>query len=130
MKYRFEYNGNPEYVTLHVTEQVAERFYHRTSSDATDSELMLAAAISGVPGVLEVSLDKYSVTCAHGLAFSHDDVLKGIVEVLKSFIGFGQVWEQLPTLRSDINMHQCPACMAEQNAMMREYMRDSDTREL
>jgi hypothetical protein len=121
MKYRFEYNGNPEYVTLHLTHKLIESTYVSNSCEGTIEEENLRIILNGVDGVVEASLHPYEITIKYGMAFEREDILRGTLEITKMYLysqGISdQEWEQLPTLRSDILSHICKQCEAEQNEM-------------
>ena len=131
VKYRFEYNGNPVYVSIHFTELVTESGFVSSITDkATEEDKQLIGLLTGCKGVVggglmsSISLDSYRVTCARGAAFEREDVLLAMLEIMKIWFSISLAqeleWEQLPTLRSDLACKKCPACQAEQEREMRE----------
>lgn len=146
MKYRFEYNGNPDYVTLHVTERLIESDYVSGSSymfgkdiPARDQELY--TLMHGVPGVEDgsalgdITIRPYSVGCQRGKAFDRDEVLASVLERLQMILTMrgvlraGESLEKLPTLRTDLDNNQCHECRAENERAWKEFAREGDTRE-
>lgn len=135
-KYRFEYNGNPEYVTLHVTERLldADGFVSRLCSEGITSPISeLLNLLNGCDGVEDANIRPYSITAKRGTAFERDEVLNALLEVFKIWFKVQGIetlgWTQLPTLRSDISAVQCTGCRKEQQQEMRRTMRDFDTLE-
>lgn len=136
MKYRYEYNGNPEFVTLHVTEKLIEEGFGYVSDmiEAKTQELAeLHNLLKGAKGAVEVSIRPYEVTTKRGRAFDRDEVLDSLRDILRAWLslsrGISEEWEQLKTLRSDITMIQCESCREEQRREIARSMRDFDTLE-
>ncbi len=135
MKWRFEWNGNPDYVTLHVTERVADGFVSDMISGATEKDRSLLSIMRGVVGAEDVSLRDYSVTIKRGAAFDRDDVLRSALELLLMHLRLSGILndddpvEQLPTLRSDILSIKCHACLEDEQREMESTMREWDTLE-
>ena len=135
MKFRYEFNGNHEYVTLHVTERLIDSdFYNKTIKVMRDDPKAreLLTLMSGARGVQEVSIRPYEITARRGSAFDRLEVLDSLRDQLKIWFevqGLREDWTQLPTLRSDILGHQCAQCAQEQAELMRRLAGDFDTLE-
>jgi hypothetical protein len=135
MKYRFEWNGNPDYVTLHITERLADGYVSATIVGASDKDKYTLGLLNGALGAEEVSLRDYSVSIKRGAAFDRDDVLKSALEILlmhlrmSGIVNDDDTVEQLPTLRSDILQIKCSDCVREERREMELSMRTWDTLE-
>lgn len=128
MNIRYEFCGNPEYIEIHITVKLTENKFVSSTIEGDDKDNELLALVMGVNGVCDVNIRPYSVVVKRGGAFERDEVAKGVEDVLTMWVG-ETVNTRLPTLRSDIVMHQCSSCVAEQNRMIEETMKDCDTLE-
>jgi hypothetical protein len=135
MKYRFQYCGNPEYVTLHVSFRLTDNRYVSTSirtDETRDAELL--ALIQGVDGVDgEANFHPYEVTVKRGAAFTREEVLKHLLATVV-FWGkaAGRVADdeeliQEPTIRQDIAVKMCPECQALHDEAMKQLDRDMNS---
>lgn len=137
MKYRFEWNGNPDYVTLHVGVKLIEgNFVSRDGvCSGTDDEHTLMALMKGVPGVIEVNLRPYSITLKRALVFDRDEVLMAALEPLRLWLEMqgkiepGEKFEQGKTIREDIQMILCPECKRLQDEEIARCWREIDSLE-
>jgi hypothetical protein len=135
MNYRFEYTPNPEYGLVHVGMRLTERYVSKItlSSPNRPEETNLLDILSGAKGAREISLRPYEITVQISAAFTKDEVLQNVVNMLKMWAittgecDEGETWTQLPTLRSDIKAVQCPMCQEEQRREIARTMRDFDT---
>lgn len=131
ISYRYEYNGNSEYVTLHVTHKLTESDFVNKNVDGTLGDRELLAVMSRVVGASEVSIRPYEVALHRGAAFERDEVLDAAWETLKMWLSTQGIdcsdAIQKPTIRSDISVMQCPECQAEQDREMARSMRDLDS---
>jgi hypothetical protein len=131
MRYRYEYNGNPDYVTLHVTERLIDEKFVCDTVEGGEESSQLRALLLGCVGVIEISLHPYDISAKRGSAFDRDEVLDSLRDTLKAWLSLKGVseegWEQLKTIRADISMMQCSACREEQQREMARAMRDFDT---
>jgi hypothetical protein len=127
MKYRYEYNGNTEYVTLHLTEALIScDFLSKFASNATAEDNFRLGLFEVVKGVTDITLRRYSVTAKRGAAFDRDAILDSLLEIARMIFSWEESWTALPTLRSDINYHMCEQCVAERNREAAIAMRDFD----
>ena len=86
INYRFEYNGNPEFVTLHLTERLTEQDFANEIVEAKDQDTRtLYVILKGSRGAAEISLRPYSVTIKRGTAFDRDEALGAALENLKTY---------------------------------------------
>jgi len=136
MRYRFEYNGNPDFVTLHVSKRlIAERYACLSLSDSLSPEtvelLQLIASVDGVDGgSISVSIQPYSVCVAYAKAFTSLEVLESLLATVMIYLQSRfMIAENEPLvkgedIRSDIKNMMCPECQRIQEAEMKELYRD------
>jgi hypothetical protein len=130
INYRYEYCGNSEYVELHVTVRLTDEEYavsrHGYKTEYNEQDTFRIGLIYSVSGVTEARMNNYSIVAKRGAAFERDQILDGLLEVVKMLYP-GDKFHQLKTLRNDINFHQCAQCIEEQNREIAATMRDLDT---
>lgn len=133
MKYRIEYMGNPDYVTLHVTVKLTDENFVNdivTTTDTATNELY--SLCKDVHGAQEISLHPYSISLKRGGAFDRDEVVMNCLEGLKPWFSINHgvdTFEQLPTLRSDLMYKKCRECQKVEDREWAELARDMDTRD-
>lgn len=133
MKIRFEYCGNTDCVTVHVTEPLLEQELGFVSSsvEGESADNKLLALLKNIPGAEDVSIRKYSTTVTKGLAFSRDEVLESTLTALLYWFSAKGVdisnVQRLSLLREDIRQIKCRDCQAEMNAEMERSWKDLDT---
>lgn len=137
-QYRFEFNGNPEYTTVHVSERltdqpysVSQTFMHK--GRYTQEDMNLYALLMSVEGVTEIRIGKYNVSIKRGCVYSKQEICESVIEAIKGWVKMQTGvtdWKQQPTYRQDLAIVQCPECVAEQERAIRESMRDFETTDL
>ncbi len=105
MKYRLERNGNPDYVTVHLTVKVGGPYseHYREGSDS-DNRPCIVNPVLRIPGVEGVSLWPHAITAQIGRAFDPDEILNKIVDEVRNWLlEPGDTLEPSgPILRTDI----------------------------
>jgi hypothetical protein len=129
-KFIIELNGNPEYATLHTSVKLTENKYSSSIQPLTrNEEIELESLCSGMDGVCEASIHKYSIVIKCGLAFDRVVLCNGVAELVRQWasitkgIGYDE-WKFGPVKRSDIEQIQCKECSAAQDSYWKEILRD------
>jgi hypothetical protein len=135
MKYKFQYCGNPQYVSLHTSFRLTDSRYVSSSLTPTnhrDSELLaLILGVDGVDG--EANFHPYEVTVKRAATFERDIVL---INLLKTIVFWGQAAglvtegeEQIqgPTIRQDIAIKMCPQCQEIHDEAMRQLEKEMNS---
>lgn len=133
INYCYEWNGNPDFVTLHLTEQICpEGFCSKTFLPTNNKTLELYSLLSAENGVVSLTFRNYSITAERGKAFGRDEVLDNLFNTFKIWMEmqYEEIeWIKEKTIRQDIADILCESCRIEQQKEMQETMRDFDTLE-
>lgn len=82
-KYRYQYNQNPEYVTVHVDgERLIYTSFINDAVRGFQKDNDLHKTLLAVPGVEEINIHPYSVTARIGRAFDRTDILDDLLDIL------------------------------------------------
>jgi hypothetical protein len=128
MRYRFEYNGNPEYVTVHVDKWLTDKYVSTlVEGDTEGKELMndINSAKGVDNDVIGSSIHSYSVTVKVAMAFDRLEVLEGVLATIvvwlqaKGIIAENEELVRGEDIRNDIKVMQCPECARIQEEEMR-----------
>ena len=125
MKYKFEHNGNPDYVSVHFESILVTRHVSNstlTHENGTEEERNLYALIATCKGVSNSSplegivIDPYRVCVRKAEVFEAKTVCMTVLDAVVGWLRMtggiedGEELIQLPTLHSNVQQMQCIEC--------------------
>jgi hypothetical protein len=104
MKYRIEEFPNPELIEIHLTKKVTNKRYNRLFNKLSElsSELKdLVQTLLEVPGVIDVSLDQYSIRVEKAKCFDWKQMEPALIETIDVMLATNETdtLEALPAIR-------------------------------
>lgn len=111
MKYKIEEHPNEDRLSFHVTEitssklvisidsmKTFEIFKHEMRKDEREFLKYLSGALLAIPGVTELTFNKYEIGVQKGKVFDWKDVEPHVIHVIKSIVAKDSELEELPRI--------------------------------